>query len=199
MAHRYVAGSDRQRPPLLLLNRTGGTENDLIEVGHRVAPGASLLGLRGNVEENGQSRFFRRVGAGSFDLDDLKVRVQEFVTFLEWARHTYALSKPIGFGFSNGANILWPMMLTHTDTLAGAVLMRPMRAFNPVVTGVLDNVPVLVLAGRADKTVPPNRAQEIPELLRSAGADVTLEWADAAHDFSADDERIATQWLNKFA
>src|SRR5688572_5593627 len=93
--HNYIPASDRTRPPLLLLHGTGGDENDLVPFGHRLAPGAALLSPRGKVSEQGAARFFRRLADGVFDLEDLAARTGELADFVERARKTYELSKPI--------------------------------------------------------------------------------------------------------
>jgi len=41
-------------PVLVLLHGTGGDEQSLLEVGKTLDPRASLLGIRGNVLENGK-------------------------------------------------------------------------------------------------------------------------------------------------
>ena len=53
MKHIYKAGAQPDSPTLLLLHGTGGTENDLVGLGELIAPGAGMLGVRGNVSENG--------------------------------------------------------------------------------------------------------------------------------------------------
>lgn len=194
--HRFVPAQDRRRSPLLLLHRTGGNEDDFIEAGQRVAPGAALLAPRGNVIEDGKPRFFRRLARGQFDIDDLKIRTQELAAFVTWARAAYDLEAPVAFGFSNGANIAWPLMLSHPVVLKAAILMRPMLAFDPRPIGDLKGLPVLVIAGREDATVAPTRAHEVPELLREAGAKVTFQWVQADHNVSIDDAKIAANWIN---
>ena len=58
--HRFLPATDPRRPPLLLLHGTGGDENDLLPIAHRVAPGRTILSPRGQVNEQGLTRFFRR-------------------------------------------------------------------------------------------------------------------------------------------
>ena len=89
-------------------------------------------------------------------------------------------------------------MLSKPRALRGAILLRPMRAFQPQVESNLHGLPVLVIAGTQDTTVPGSRGNEIPELLRSAGAEVRLEWADAAHELVAEDAEKSAVWLSRF-
>jgi phospholipase/carboxylesterase len=193
--HRYLARTDPVQPPMLLLHRTGGNEDDLIPVAKEIAPGSALVALRGNVLEAGKPRFFRRVAKGQFDIADLKRRTDELAGFINWMRDAYDLTDPIAFGFSNGANIVWSLLLQHPKILRGAILLRPTLAYDPRPVGGLSGVPVLVVAGRNDSTVPPARANDLPDLLTEAGACVCLEWAEADHILSSEDGVIAAKWL----
>jgi predicted esterase len=60
------------------LHGTGGDEHQLVELGRRLAPRASLLSPRGTVLEGGVARrFFRRHSLTELDLDDLRERTDE--------------------------------------------------------------------------------------------------------------------------
>src|SRR5690349_2654431 len=78
---------------LLLLHGTGGDERDLLPLGRQLWPGAALLGLRGQVLENGMPRFFRRLGEGVFDVEDLKSRTEDLAQFIDAASAQYGFSK----------------------------------------------------------------------------------------------------------
>ena len=118
---------------LLLLHGTGGNENDLIPVGQLLSSNASLLSPRGKVLENGMPRFFRRLSEGIFDLEDLKFRTQELAKFVKDASIIYSfdLNKTIAIGFSNGANIAASLLLSHPETIKGAILFRAMIPYIP--------------------------------------------------------------------
>jgi phospholipase/carboxylesterase len=195
--HRFIAGKSVQ-PPLLLLHRTGGSENDLVAVAGRIAPGAPLLALRGDVLEDGKPRFFRRIGKGHFDLDDLAQRTLKLADFIDWARAHYRIGQPVAFGFSNGANIAMSLVITRPSVLRGAILMRPMWAHEPARPPTLGGFPVLVIGGRDDTTVRPELARKTPAFLTAAGADVDFQWAAGAHDLTDDDERFSVAWLERF-
>lgn len=195
--HNYVPATDRTRAPLLLLHGTGGDENDLLPFGERLAPGAALLSPRGKVLEHGAPRFFRRLAEGVFDMEDLAGRTQELADFIERARKTYGLAKPIAFGFSNGANIAASLLLTRPEILAGAVLLRAMTPFEPETVPNLTGVPVLMLSGAADPLVPAENRDRLAEILRTAGAALTHEVAPAGHNLSPRDLAAAERWLAK--
>jgi len=197
LAHCFVRGSSRGIPELVLFHRTGGDERDLIETGSKLAPGASLLGLRGPVVEDGRARFFRRLEKGKFDLEDLSIRIDQLEQFVVWARQYYRMERPVAVGFSNGANMIWATVLRYPKLFRGAILFRPMCAFQPLTKADLDGLPVLVIAGTSDGTVPPNRAEEVPNLLKSANGEVTFEWVDAAHEFCEADIEKSAQWLRQ--
>jgi phospholipase/carboxylesterase len=193
--HQYVPATDRGRPPVLLLHGTGGDENDLLALGGRLAPGAALLSPRGKVSEQGAPRFFRRLAEGVFDLQDLAFRTQELADFVERARQTYGIAKPIALGFSNGANVAASILLTRPQVLAGAVLLRAMTPFEPKTLPDLAGMPVLMLSGASDPLVEPGNRDGLAALLAEAGATVTHEVVPAGHNFSPRDITVAERWF----
>jgi len=199
LIHRFVPGSDPSRYPLLLLHRTGGNENDFIDIAPQIVPGAPLLAVRGSVIEDGKARYFQRHAKGQFDVEDLALRTRDLNDFLIWSRNAYKIERPIVFGFSNGANIAWSLIISHPRALRAAVLMRPMLAFEPAPALPLDGFPILVIGGLQDTTVPHDRTHKLVEILRSAGASIELRWARGAHDFTLDDSKFATDWIAQFS
>lgn len=55
MIHIFRKGTDESLPTLVLFHGTGGNERDLLPLAELLAPGASVLGVRGNVLENGMT------------------------------------------------------------------------------------------------------------------------------------------------
>lgn len=195
--HRYVPSSSGSPLTLLLLHGTGGNETDLIQLGHQLSPGAALLSPRGKVLENGMPRFFRRLGEGIFDLNDLADQTHNLAVFTMEASKAYgfALGKLVAVGYSNGANIAGSTLILHPETLAGAVLFRPMVPFVPDVMPQLSRKPILILAGSRDSIVSKDETDRLAALLERAGADVALHWADATHAISGEEVRAAAVWL----
>jgi phospholipase/carboxylesterase len=181
--HEFVHGnSDRT---LLLLHGTGGNERDLIPLG--------------KILENGMPRFFRRLAEGVFDLEDLKTRTNELADFVAAAARNYELAADhvVGVGYSNGANIAASMLLLRPEIMHAAILFRAMVPLIPDKLPDLSSVHIWIGAGDQDPIVPPSETKRLAELLRRAGADVTIRFAEAAHGLTNDDLEAAHHWLGR--
>lgn len=194
MLSHFEPGSS---PTLLLLHGTGGDENDLIPLGQLLRPGAALLSPRGQILENGQPRFFRRLAPGVFDEDDLIRRTHELADFVEDQSASRHLGKIIAVGYSNGANIAASMLLLRPDVLSGAILFRAMLPLEPPHPPQLPGTPVLLLAGRHDNMIPQDSTQRLAVLLEQSGANVTLEWRDTGHTLEQPEFLFAQSWLDE--
>lgn len=181
---------------LLLLHGTGGNENDLLPLGHAIAPRSELLSPRGQVLEQGMPRFFRRLAEGVPDQADLVARTHALADFVLAAAAQYGFdpSRVTAVGFSNGANIAGSLMLLRPEILAGAVLLRPMLPFVPAHLPALAGRRVLVAAGKSDPIVTPAQSEALAELLRRAGAEVTLHWSPGGHVLERGDLAAAATW-----
>ncbi len=197
--HRFVPAQTPEAPTLLLLHGTGGNENDLLPVGGMLDERAALLSPRGKVLEHGMPRFFRRLAEGVFDHEDLMRRTHELAGFVERSVDEYDIDQRRLFavGFSNGANIAASLLLTYPRLLAGAVLLRAMVPFEPDSAPDLSRIPVYLAAGRSDQMVPPENTERLAQVLREAGADVTLDWQPGGHGIGPDEIQAAQNWFAK--
>jgi predicted esterase len=193
--HEFVPGSSQRT--LLLLHGTGGNERDLIPLGRELDPSAALLSPRGKVLENGMPRFFRRLAEGVFDLEDLKKRTNELADFVTIAAQHYgfAADKVVAVGYSNGANIAASMLLLRPEILSAAILFRVMVPLIPEIRPNLSAVRVWIGAGTSDPIIPTSETKRLAELIRSAGADVTIRFFQASHALTVDDVDAAGEWL----
>jgi len=197
--HEFVPGPSNGT--LLLLHGTGGNERDLIPLGRELDPNAPLLSPRGKVLENGMPRFFRRLAEGVFDLEDLKNRTNELADFVAAAAQHYEFARDnvVAVGYSNGANIAASMLLLRPEILRGAVLFRAMIPLVPENLPDLSSVRIWIGAGSEDSIIPASETQRLVELLRSAGADVTIRFFSAGHSLTKSDIETAGRWLKAFA
>ncbi len=198
--HRYLPGTEPGAPTLLLLHGTGGNEDDLLPLAEALLPGAARLSPRGQVLENGAPRFFRRLGEGVFDLDDLRARTHQLADFVGAAGKTYRLGgPPVAVGYSNGANIAAAMLLLRPAALRGALLLRAMVPLVPDPLPSLNGVPVGILAGRADPIIRPGQSEALAELLRKAGAEVEFSWIAGGHGLTREDLEVGRAWSARVA
>lgn len=195
--HRYVPQPGAQTT-LLLLHGTGGNENDLLGLGHELAPHASFLAPRGKVLERGMPRFFRRLAEGVFDQEDLALRTDELADFVKQAAAEYSFpaASVVAIGYSNGANIAASLLLRHPKVLAGAVLLHPMVPFEPRQPLSL-TAPVFASAGRTDPMVPGPLTERLVEILQGSGAPVTVHWEPSGHELVIGEVNAARAWLQQ--
>jgi predicted esterase len=196
--HRYVPNSDPANAlTLLLLHGTGGNEDDLIPLGHELAPGAGLLSPRGKVLENGMPRFFRRFAEGVFDEADVAFRARELADFVEAAAETYGFDakRVVAVGYSNGANIAAAMLLLRPEVLDGAVLFRAMLPLAPPAALKLSGKRILLAAGRRDPFVSRMQTDGLAAVLAASGADLEMQWTDGGHALAPEEIAASREWL----
>jgi phospholipase/carboxylesterase len=193
--HEFVPGTSNRT--LLLLHGTGGNEHDLIPLGHEIDPAAALLSPRGKILENGMPRFFRRLAEGVFDLEDLRKRTNELANFIAAAakHYKFAAGQIVAVSYSNGANIAASMLLLRPEILSAAILFRAMVPLEPKNLPDLSSVRVWIGAGNQDPIIPTSETQRLVELLRSAGADVTIRFFNVGHGLTNREIETAAQWL----
>jgi predicted esterase len=197
--HRFVPSQNGDRRTLLLLHGTGGTEDDLLDIGHALLPAAALLSPRGKVLENGMPRFFRRLAEGVFDIEDLKTRSDELAGFVTAASAAYEIDAKQIFavGYSNGANIAGGTLLLRPGVLRGVVLFRAMVPLVPEQNPDLSSTRVWLGAGRRDPIVPTENTQRLAQMLQTYGAQVTLRWHAGGHELARDEMEDAGTWLEQ--
>lgn len=198
LAFEHVLSRGSSAGTLLLLHATGGDERQLLELGRRLAPTATLLSPRGKVLENGVTRrFFARRGMLELDIPDLLARTDELAEFIVRATALYGLDggRLLALGYSNGANIAVSLLLRHPELLAGAVLLRATLPYTPKQPPDLEGKPVLVLGGERDPYVPRERYAQLVATLEETGADLTAIMAAGGHQLKQAELDTAADWL----
>jgi len=198
LVHRFTAGEGRNAgTTLLLLHGTGGDENDMVPLVESLLPGAAILSPRGAVRERGMPRFFARLAEGVFDLEDLALRTQQLIRFVNGAVEKYELdpARLIAVGFSNGANIAASVLLTGSSVFSHAILFRAMVPFEPEQPAKLGGTPVLLSSGQWDPIATPEQARRLHTLLIAAGAVATINFFNAGHELTRDDVMDAAHWI----
>jgi phospholipase/carboxylesterase len=193
--HRFHTPDDPDGSTLVLLHGTGGSEADLMPLGHRIAPRATLLGMRGRSHEEGVARWFRRLSMTVFDQADIRAEAEAFAAFMDGAISGYGLDPArIGFlGYSNGANFAASVIGLHPGVIRRAMLLRPTPVLDPLPRSDLKGAAVLAISGGNDPygANAPARAG----WLEAQGADIAHRYVPGGHELTAEDEGIAHDWL----
>ncbi|WP_375436538.1 alpha/beta hydrolase [uncultured Hymenobacter sp.] len=186
---------------LLLLHGTGGDERDLLPLAARFGAGVNVLSVRGNVQEGGMPRFFRRLGMGVFDEEDVVFRTHELVAFLQEisTKGGFDATQLVVVGYSNGANIAGSILMLYPDLLAGAVLWRPMQPLTRAVPAFTTSrrAPILFSPGTHDPTVQPEASTRYAALLTAAGFSVTRRDIPASHNLTPTDVETGVEWFQE--
>lgn len=202
--HRFIPSNRKEakaKTPLatlLLLHGTGGNEEDMIPLGHEIAPEAAILSPRGKVLEAGMPRFFRRLAEGVFDIEDLKFRTNELADFIENASKLYSfdLEYMIAVGYSNGANIASSLLLLHSEILSTAILFRPMVPFIPDTLPNLISKNIFICAGEWDPIVPRQNTENLFDIFKKTHANVSIYWQKSGHELGQEEILSAKEWLS---
>lgn len=193
--HRIHTPEQPDGETLVLLHGTGGNEADLMPLANRIAPRATLLGVRGRANEEGISRWFRRYTATTFDQADIAAEAKAFAAFVAGAVAAYGIdaSRTTFIGFSNGANFIAAVMALHPETISRAILFRPMQVLEALPKTDLHGKQVLFLSGTQDPFA--FAAPALEKWLRDSGAEVEAHAIDAGHELTEQDLDLAQKWL----
>ncbi|WP_287882791.1 MULTISPECIES: VOC family protein [Paracoccus] len=196
--HRFHRPENPDGSTIVLLHGTGGNESDLMPLAHRMAPNATLLGVRGRSTEEGINRWFRRHDAVTYDQDDIRAEAEAFAGFIDEAARAYALDPGAltYLGYSNGANLLGAAMQLHPGLIGRAVLLRAVQVLeDPPAPDAqaLAGSRVLMLTGARDPFA--RMAPALERALRDGGAALEARVIEAGHELQPEDLTLAAGWL----
>jgi predicted esterase len=87
--------------------------------------------------------------------------------------------------------------LLRPEILRAAILFRAMVPLIPDSMPDLSSVNIWIGAGDHDPIVPPSETQRLVDLLRRAGANVTIRFTNATHGLTDVEVRTAKRWLEE--
>ncbi|AJD40042.1 glyoxalase/bleomycin resistance protein/dioxygenase family protein [Rhizobium gallicum bv. gallicum R602sp] len=193
--HRFYTPPDPDGSVFVLLHGSGGNETTLMPLLHKVAPRATLLGVRGRATEEGFPRWYKRITPFSFDQDDIKNEAEAFAAFIDSAVKSYGLDpkKIVYVGYSNGANLLNSLLYLHPSLIHRAVLLRSMPVLTDYPHADLTGTDLLVISGKTDAYG--RYANELRTRLKTSGATVDSDVIFGGHDLGDADVPIIQKWL----
>lgn len=198
MKHIFEKGKDGH-PVLILLHGTGGDETSLIQVANILDPEATYLGIKGEVNENGMNRYFKRLSEGNYDEEDLNKRGQELMTFIKDSSEKYEFdfNDLVLVGFSNGSNIGINLLLQDDSPIKKAILMAPLYPVDTShLTQTKDDVEVFLSMGTDDPLCPVEGSKDVIALFKNKGAKVEEFWT-YTHEVTLAILNTAKEWLTR--
>ena len=184
-------------PLFITFHGTGGDERQFHDFALHLVTGAHVISPRGDVNENGMNRYFRRTAEGVYDMDDLAARTETMASFIRDARRKVNPSRVIGLGYSNGANILAAVQLKHPDLVDEAVLMHPLIPWSPDPQPGLSGKRILITAGRRDPICPAPQTEALASYLEAQNVDLTVDWHEGGHEIGQNEPRVIADFLER--
>lgn len=194
----YTFTDNNASRTLLLLHGTGGTENDFLFLDEPLRHSYNLLGIRGNVDEGGMSRYFKRLSPGVFDQKSIQTESEKLSIFIRDFKldHPREAAVFAALGYSNGANMLLATLFSYPAICERLALLHPMMPVEvaPDPT-LLSNFPVLVTRGLSDTMVTREENIQVCAALTECGATVTVHEYRSGHEVNSAELRDVVDFL----
>lgn len=181
---------------VILLHGAGGDETTLFSFARPIWPQATLLGIRGRIVQNGETRWFKKITPTKFDQKDAVDEAEAFVKFLTdlGKEDRYDLQRATFVGYSNGANLLAVIIMRHPELVRRAVLMRSMPVLDSYPHKNLSKTNVLIISGKKDSLYSPFQPA-LSALLTENGAKFDSEIVNSDHMIGEKDREMIVKWL----
>lgn len=193
----YISIDNNAKRTLFLLHGTGGDKDDLLFFDDHLSGCYNLVGLQGNVDEDGRARFFRRTAPGVFDQESIRQEASKLQNFIA----TWAKKYNIGYdtfsflGYSNGANMVLAGLFYFPDLIRHAALLHAMVPFVPNDTLDLSHATLFFTHGLHDPMVPPEHQKQLQDILETRGARVTTETYPGGHAIGREEVADVVRFL----
>ncbi len=197
MKYKFI--DKASKTTICLLHGTGGGEEDLIFLGELIDNKANILGIRGNIIENGMNRFFKRLAPGLLDEESIKQETNNLSDFLQVfsEENNLKLNNFVLLGFSNGANILASMLYHYGNIFKANILLHPMRPFREFNLINQANNLIYLTGGLKDEITPPKEVEKLAALFSKYNANVTLNLYNYGHQLSEKEIKDIKTWYKK--
>lgn len=173
MKHLFI---NKNHPyTLIMLHGTGGNEEEMARFATSISSDLNILSIRGNINENGMFRYFKRFGMGLYDIENYifeTKNLNETITKL-FKEYNLDLNKAIIVGFSNGANIALGLIQDYPQTINNYVLLSADYINKDKKFKKLDNLNVLISFSKNDPYANYDTIMNLQKELIKAGSNLT--------------------------
>lgn len=199
MIHIYK--DNKSSKTIILLHGTGADEYDLLPIAEIIDKNANILSIRGNVNENGMNRYFKRFGMGSYDLESFELESKNLNNaILSFSKkYNFDLKGVFVVGFSNGANIAQGLIQDYPNLVKNFVLLSPdyinkdKGIINP-----LENTNVYISSAKNDPYAKFSNIELLIDQLETKGANVDL-YIGSGHRIEKEALLEVINWYNNIS
>ncbi|WP_143461429.1 alpha/beta hydrolase [Levilactobacillus enshiensis] len=183
-------------PPLLLLQGTGGTNEEMLTFGRRLAPQSPLITIAGRIGVGAQRQYFQQTASQAANPKQISREAAWLGATVEQIcqRHRWSLDDLVVVGYSNGATMA--AYGVQMGLLPGqiAILFHPLRVAVPMAIK-RPGYRVWLSAGQHDPLVRVATVQQVAADCERAGMTTTVEVTGGTHQLTPQEVMAAHNWL----
>ncbi|MBL1230090.1 alpha/beta hydrolase [Enterococcus sp. BWB1-3] len=194
MKYLFEKGTGRK---FILLHGTGGDEYSMVDIAQHLDPQSTILSFRGEINENGMNRFFKRNGLNQFDIPSLEKETDHLLEQITAISDEQGINMDewIILGYSNGANIAGHLFLERQTELNKAILLHPMSLGVDSRTEPLKDKKVFLSYGEEDPIVSLDAFKTLENQLGTRGTQITEAHTEAGHQITVKELEQVKKWL----
>lgn len=198
MKYTKYPGSTQQ--VIILLHGTGGSSVELFSLGQVLNKDATLIGIDGEVYENGMRRYFARYSDGTFDLESLKENTDKLHETIQEVLKKELLedAKITALGYSNGANILLNLLREYDDNPFDNILLFHPSSAREETPFIQKDLNIFMTSGKNDTFITNDQFKEMQKALKNADNTVKTYTHDYGHQLIHDELEEAKKFLEKY-
>lgn len=196
MKHLFETGEANGKK-LLLLHGTGGDEYSLVDIARFLDGACTILSFRGEIEEDGMNRFFKRDGLNQFNIESLEAETDKLLAAIEEqsAAQGIPLEDWVLVGYSNGANIAAHLLLERETDLRYGLFFHPMSLGVDSQKFDLSDKKIWASFGEGDPIVSLESFNTLVKQLEGRGAEVQVTQTSQGHQVVMPEITQAKTWL----
>jgi phospholipase/carboxylesterase len=206
LVHRVrLPGGEGPHPTLVMIHGFKGTEDVTWIFARSASPDWLVISMRAPFAADQGYQWYIHDADNADDTDhaddhnnpeDFNKGLAALGHFIEKLPDVYPVDRTrmVLLGFSQGAAMAYAYGLHH-PILGIAALCGFIPRYIGHDLPPLDGLPILILHGTQDTTIPIKVARENRDRLQAAGADVTYQESETGHKVSAGEMRELTNWL----
>lgn len=195
---KHVLELGKNKTLFITLHGTGGHATQLFSIANMIDEDATLLGIEGDVVENGYKRYFERHQDGSYNLESLEAKTTQLYEAIQKLvkEHNLDSYDIYTLGYSNGANMIVNMLKRFNLNMKGHIIFHPaiMNMEDDYITQNESNA--YITSGLQDPYFSTEALELMTSKMKDANIDVSGFMSDFGHQLVQEEITGAKDWYN---